>query len=148
MTSYIWVTDDSVMSCCLFHSGKITMACLDLWSLIQTNVRLTNWAQVTHICVRKLNIIGSGNGLSLSGRQVITWINVDILLIGILGTNFSEILRFHSRRCIWKCLRYGGIFFRLQCVKQRGFRRGNQGMNWSCVIWLGMWFVVNKFQWS
>ena len=42
-------------------------------------------------------------------------VNAVLLLIGILGTNFSEILikiqKFHSRKCIWKHrLRNGGHF--------------------------------------
>ena len=53
---------------------------------------LTHWGRVTHICVSKLTIIGSDNGLSPDRRQAITWTNVGILLIGPLGTNFSEIL--------------------------------------------------------
>ena len=47
---------------------------------------------MTHICVGKLTIIGSDNGLSPGRRQAIIWINAAILLIGPLGTNFNEIL--------------------------------------------------------
>ena len=46
----------------------------------------------TYICVSKLNIIGSDNGLSPDRRQAIIWTNAGTLLIGPLGTNFSEIL--------------------------------------------------------
>ena len=53
---------------------------------------LTHWGRVTHICVGNLTIIGSDNGLSPGRRQAITWTNVGILLIGPLGTNFSEML--------------------------------------------------------
>ena len=52
---------------------------------------LTDWGQVTHICIVKLTIIGSDNGLSPGQRQSILWTNAGILLIGPLGTNFSEI---------------------------------------------------------
>ena len=45
-----------------------------------------------HICVVKLTIIGSDNGLSPGRRQAIIWTNAGILLIGTLGTNFIEIL--------------------------------------------------------
>ena len=34
--------------------------------------------------------IGSGNGLLPVRRQATTWTNVDLLSIGLLGTNFSE----------------------------------------------------------
>ena len=53
---------------------------------------LTHWGWVTHICVGNLTIIGSDNGLSPGRRQAIIWTNDGILLIGPLGTNFSEIL--------------------------------------------------------
>ena len=51
---------------------------------------LSHWGRVTHICVSKLSIIGSDNGLSPDRRQAIIWTNAGILLIGPLGTNFSE----------------------------------------------------------
>ena len=47
---------------------------------------LTHWGWVTHICVT-----GSDNGLSPGRHQAIIWINAGILLIGPLGTYFSEI---------------------------------------------------------
>ena len=47
---------------------------------------------MTHICVGKLTIIGSDNGLSPGRRQAIIKTNAGILLIRTLGTNFSEIL--------------------------------------------------------
>ena len=56
------------------------------------NYMLTHWGLVTHICIGNLTIIGSDNGLSPGRRQAITWTNVGILLIGPLGTNFSEML--------------------------------------------------------
>ena len=45
-----------------------------------------------HICVRKLTIIASNNGLSPGQHQAIIWTNAEILLIGPLGTNFNQIL--------------------------------------------------------
>ena len=53
---------------------------------------LTHWGRVTHICVSKLTIIVSDNGLSPGRRQDIIWPNTGILLIWTSGTNFSEIL--------------------------------------------------------
>ena len=55
-------------------------------------LRLTHWGRVTHTCVSKLTSIGSDNGLSPGRRKVIIWTNACILLIGPLGTNFSEML--------------------------------------------------------
>ena len=56
------------------------------------NSGLTHWSRVTHICVSKLTIIGSDNGLSPGRRQAIIWPSAGILFIGSLRTNFSEIL--------------------------------------------------------
>ena len=53
---------------------------------------LTHWGWVTHLCITKLTIIGSDNGLSPGRRQAIIWTNAGILLIWPLGTNFNEIL--------------------------------------------------------
>ena len=60
-----------------------------LWFLF---ARLTHWGRVMHICVSKLTIIGSDNGLSPGRRQAIIWTNAGVLQIGPWETNFSEIL--------------------------------------------------------
>ena len=62
--------------------------------LIQQNSthQLTHWGRVTRICVGKLTIIGSDNGLSPERHQAIIWTNAGILLIGPLGTNLIEML--------------------------------------------------------
>ena len=61
--------------------------CFCLWTCSSTH-----WGRVTHICVSKLTIIGSDNGLSPGRRQAVIWTNAGILLIAPSGTNFSEIL--------------------------------------------------------
>ena len=53
---------------------------------------LTHWGWVTHICIGNLTIIGSDYGLSPGQRHAIILTNAGIMLIGSLGTNFSEIL--------------------------------------------------------
>ena len=53
---------------------------------------LTHWGQVTNISVSEITIIGSDNGLSPGRHQAIIWTNAEILLIGPLETNVSEIL--------------------------------------------------------
>ena len=63
-----------------------------IWIYKPFTKELTHWGRVTHICVNKLTIIGSDNGLSPGRRPAIIWTNAGILLIGPLGTNFSEIL--------------------------------------------------------
>ena len=69
---------------------------------------------MTLICVGKLTIIGSDNGLSPGRRQAIIWTNAEILLIRTIGTNFSEILgeihSFSFKKCIWKCRLRKGVF--------------------------------------
>ena len=52
----------------------------------------THSGRVTHICVGNRTIIGSDNILSPHRRRAIIWTNAGILLIGPLGTNFSEML--------------------------------------------------------
>ena len=54
------------------------------------HVALTHWGRVTHICVGKLTIIGSDNGLSPAWRQAIIRTNAGLLSIGPLLTYFSE----------------------------------------------------------
>ena len=55
-------------------------------------MQLTHWGRVTHICVSNVIITGSDNGLSPGRRQAIISTNAGILLIGLRGTKFSEIL--------------------------------------------------------
>ena len=52
---------------------------------------LTHWGWMMHICVSKLTIIGSDNGLWPGRRRAIIWTNAWILIIRALGTNSSEI---------------------------------------------------------
>ena len=51
---------------------------------------------MTHICVNELTTIGLDNGLSPDRHQAIIWTNAGLLLIGPLGTNFSENLYWNS----------------------------------------------------
>ena len=79
---------------------------------------LTHWGRVTQICVGKLTNIGSDNGLSPGRRQAIIWTNVGILLIGTLGTNFSEILiDFHT-------FSFKKMLLKVSSAKRRTFSLG------------------------
>ena len=84
---------------------------------------LTHWGRVTHIWVSKLAIIGSDNGLSPDRRQAIVWTNAGILLIGPLGTNFSEVLigiqtfSFKKMHMKISSAKMAAILPRPQCVK-------------------------------
>ena len=53
---------------------------------------LTHWGRVKHICINKLTIIGSDNGLSPGLHQAIISTIDGILLIWPLGINFNKIL--------------------------------------------------------
>ena len=53
---------------------------------------LPHWDRVTHICISKIAIISSDNGLLPGHWQAIIWTNAGILLIRPLGTNLSEIV--------------------------------------------------------
>ena len=73
---------------CFLHSQYLAVDILAM----QGARKLTHWGRVMHIWVSKLTIIGSDNGLSPDRRQAIIWTNAGLLIIGPLGTNFSEIL--------------------------------------------------------
>ena len=77
----------SLESNCYSHRQTL----ISTWQYCQ-GVPLTHWGRVTHKCVGRLTSIGSDNGLSPGRRRAIIWTNAGILLIGPLGTNFSEIL--------------------------------------------------------
>ena len=67
-------------------------ACWGLTYTYQASLLLSHWGRVTHICIHKITIIGSDNGLSPVRRQAIIFTNEGMLLIRSLGINFSEIL--------------------------------------------------------
>ena len=95
---------------------QLGMLCISFFRVsLLPQCQLTHWGWVMHICVGKLTIIGSDNGLSPGQRQAIIWTNAGILLIGPLGTNFSDILieihTFSSRNCIWDCHLWNGGHF-------------------------------------
>ena len=60
---------------------------------------LTHWGRVTHICIGKLNIIASDNGLSPRRRQAIIWTNAGILLIKTFRNKLQ-----------WNCIQKSNIF--------------------------------------
>ena len=81
---------------------------------------------MTLICISKVIISGSDNGLSPGQCQDIIWTNARILLIGPLGTNFNEILiKNHTlslKKIHFKCLLENGSHFvspSLQVLKKR-----------------------------
>ena len=84
---------------------------------------LTHWGWVTHICVSKLTIIVSDNGLLLVQPQAIIWINAGILLIRTLGTNLCEILsEIHA-------FSFKKMHFKMSSAKWRPFCLGLNVLN-------------------
>ena len=89
-------------------------------------INLTHWGRVTHICVGKLSIIVSDNGLSPGRRQAIIWTNAGIVLIGALGTNVSENFDWNLYIFIEEnafenvVCEMASILSRPQCVKCKG----------------------------
>ena len=74
------------------HQHPWHWPCRIKWSMPSTRNNLTHWDWVTYICISKLTIIGSDNGLSPGQRQPIIWTNAGILFIKPLKSNFGEIL--------------------------------------------------------
>ena len=83
-----WSLLNELSHVCLFSQQFARL----LQRILRQNGVLTHWGRVTHICVAKLTINGSDNGLSPGRRQAIIWTNAGILLIRPSGRNFSEIL--------------------------------------------------------
>ena len=106
---------------------------------------------MTHICVSKLTIIGSDNGLSPDRRQAIIWTNAGLLLIGSLGRNFSgiliEILTFSFKK----------MRLKVSSAKWRPFCLGLNvlivGYNLCIIRWCALshekrWFVIQCKQYG
>ena len=88
---------------------------------------LTHWGRMMDICISNVTIIGSDNGLSPARHQAIIWTNAGILLIGPLGTKFSEILieilsfSFKQIHLKVSSAKWLNVLSRPQCVKFQCF---------------------------
>ena len=98
--------------------------------------------RVTHICVSKLTIIVTDNGLSPDRRRAIIWTNDGILLIGPLGTNFSEILiEINTFSCKKNDLKMSSRIWRLFCIglivlmTRIGSSNGLTQSGWQVITW-------------
>ena len=125
---------------------------------------LTHWGRVTHICVCKLTIIGSDDGLSPGRRQAIIWTNAGMLLIRPLGTNFHSknafenivwemasifldlnVLIHHEMPVcrVWKGMKEGLDVHLYQClssaVRMKGLRVLTIKSNLCCRF---LWFII------
>ena len=103
--------------CCASHV-LLSMHIYIPWRPCTINAfRADSMRRITHICISKITITVSDNGLWCDRLQAIIWSNVVKLLTATLGTTFSQncseihTMAFHSRKCISKCgLRKGGNF--------------------------------------
>ena len=111
---------------------------------------LTHWDRVTHICVSKLAIIGSHNGLSPDRRQAIIWTNAGLLLIWPIGTNFSEILieilifSFKKMRLKVSSAKHRPFCLGLNVLKPHSFR------DYRVYTWWHTWYThdsVSSWAW-
>ena len=106
--------------------------CDDYLLILPAHKVLTHWGRVTHICVSKLIIIGSDNGLSPGRRQAIIWTNAGIMSIGTLGTNFSAILIDILRLSLKKMrLKRSSSKWRLFCLDLKELRFRCPGDTWT-----------------
>ena len=72
------------------HACSVTVIQRQIHRTIR-NGGTCNWSHLTLYASVNLVNIGSGNGLAPVWRQAIAWTSASLLLIGLLGTNFSEI---------------------------------------------------------
>ena len=102
----------------------------------------THWGRVTHICVSKLNIIGSDNGLAPGRHQAIIWTNAGILLIGPFGISFSEIenYTFSFKKMHLKCRQEIGGHFVL--ASMRGALPPGRHQNITRRLW-HVWYYIS-----
>ena len=101
-----WNFSDSWFSSFLWHRGALFHS----W--------LTHWGRVRYICIGKVTIIDSDNGLSPGRHQAIIWTSAGILLIWPFRTNFSEILiEIHTYSFI-------KMHLKLSCAKSQPFYLG------------------------
>ena len=106
---------------------------------------LTHWGRVMHICVGKLTIIGSDNGLSPQRRQTIIWTNAGMLLIGTLGTNFSEILIEIQTFSLKKiCLKTSSAKWRPSCLGLNELKQ-NRHNSTANALQLRLFFIKPLF---
>ena len=104
---------------------------------------------MAHICVGKLTIIGSDDGVSPGRRQAIIWNNFRTLLIRNSGTNFSEILS------DIQTLPFTKIYLKMSSRKWRPFCHGLNGLilfneshiayKWLLSKWLWLLTVYRYF---
>ena len=119
---------------------------------------LPHWGRMTHICVSKLTIIGSDNGLAPGRRQAIFWTNARIFLIRTLGTNVSEIFseihifsvtKMHLKvsSAKWRLFRLGLNVLKFNHVSKWGYRNIIQTFVVRTAFYSCRWIVISCMGW-
>ena len=110
---------------------------------------LTHWGWVTHVCVSKLTIIGSDNGLSPGRRQAIIWTSAGILLIRPLGTtlqwnvNRNSNIFIHENAFESVVCEMVSILSRPQCVNQMTWLEvAAKILGGLLLLWVLIWLFV------
>ena len=107
---------------------------------------LTHWGWVTHTCLSNLTIIVSDNGLVPTRRQVFIWSNDGILLIGSLGTIFSEILiEIHTFSFKKIHLKMSSVNRWPFCLEEDEFSHSSHSVIYLCQ--LCCCFTMNQVHW-
>ena len=121
----------------LNHKGDHT----DCLAIMRGNVgcHLTHWGWETHICISKLTDIGFNNGLLPDRRQAIIGTNAGILLIGPLGTNFSEnLIRIQTFSFKKMPLKMSSVKWRPFCLSLNVLSCPSDSCQWS------QWWLINQ----
>ena len=112
----MWQGINLYLMCVDWSQYCIILDCLLIWTkrniflkytvtetLPRTSYLCISYGRVMHICISKLTITGSDNGLTPGRHQAIIWIHAGLLWTGPLGINFSEILTKTKNNFIKKC---------------------------------------------
>ena len=107
-----WVT--CMWPICMMKIATLTELVMYMYISVWRIRTLTHWGRVTHICVSKLTIIGSDNGLSPGRRGAIIWTNAEINFSEILIEIFYIFIQENAfENVVWKM---AAILSRPQCV--------------------------------
>ena len=111
----------------MFHGFVVASFLVDScaqFTHILKNVYITHWGREMHICVGRITVSGSDNGLSPGRYQAIFWTNAGILVIRPLGTNLGEIV-----------IEIGTFLFKKMHLKMSSGK-------WRMMVIYALWFVT------
>ena len=108
--------------------------------LFYTSIQvLTHWGRVTHICIRKLAIIGSDNGLSPSHYLNQCWNIVNWTLRNKLQLNWNPNI-FVQENAFENVCKMASILSRPQCAKWEKIQQNNSHHS---SLWRFMYSLLN-----